>query len=110
MGLSGYRLEPAVLLLVALAALPVVNLAGPQDRTSYELTRRLVLQHTLPIEPELFDRAVFRGKSYSDKAPGMSFLAVPWFQLERAAGIAKPPVEWRQEGDLSLWLMRALTS
>src|SRR5690348_329771 len=110
MGLSGYRLEPAVVVLVALAALPIVNLAGPQDRTRYELTRHLVLRHTLTVEPGLFDRAVFGGKSYSDKAPGMSFVAVPWFQLERAVGIARAPAAWRQEGDLSLWLMRVLAS
>jgi hypothetical protein len=108
--LRGYRLEPLVLALVALAALPVVDLAGPQDRTRYELTRHLVLRHTLTVEPGLFDRAVFDGRSYSDKAPGMSFLAVPPFQLERAVGIAKAPREWQSEGDLSLWLMRVLTS
>jgi hypothetical protein len=99
-----------VLILVALAALPVISLTGPQDRTRYELTRHLVLGHTLTVEPTLFDRAVFDGRSYSDKAPGMSFLAVPAFQLERVAGIAKAPREWKPEGDLSLWLMRVLTS
>jgi hypothetical protein len=101
---------PLVLLLIALAALPVVNVAGPQDRTRYELTRRLVLRHTLTVEPGLFDRAVFGGKTYSDKAPGMSFAAVPSYELERAAGIARAPSGWRPEGDLSLWLVRVLTS
>ena len=110
MQLAGYRFEPLVLALVALAALPVVGLTGPQDRTRYELTRHLVLRHTLTVEPGLFDRAVFDGRSYSDKAPGMSFLAVPAFELERVAGIAKAPSGWQAEGDLSLWLMRALTS
>jgi hypothetical protein len=101
---------PLVLLLIALAALPVVNVAGPQDRTRYELTRHLVLRHTLTVEPGLFDRAVFGGKTYSDKAPGMSFAAVPPYELERAAGIARAPRDWRPEGDLSLWLVRVLTS
>ena len=73
----GYRFELLVLALVALAALPVVNLTDPQDRTRYELTRHVVLYHTLTIEPGFFDRAVYHGKTYSDKAPGMSFLAVP---------------------------------
>jgi hypothetical protein len=108
--LRGYRFEPLVLVLVALAALPPISLTGPQDRTRYELTRHLVLYHTLTLEPGLFDRALFEGRTYSDKAPGMSFLAVPAFEIERAAGIAKAPTEWKPEGDLSLWLMRVLTS
>jgi hypothetical protein len=108
--LPGYRFEPVVLVLVALAALPVVGLTGPQDRTRYELTRHLVLHHELEIEPDLFDRAVFDGRTYSDKAPGMSFLAVPVYHGERLAGIAKAPYEWDSEGDLSLWLLRVLTS
>jgi len=107
---SGYRFELPVLALVALAALPVVNLTGPQDRTRYELTRHVVLYHTLTLEPGLFDRAVFDGRSYSDKAPGMSFLAVPAYEAERLAGIAKAPTDWQDEGDLSLWLLRLLTS
>ncbi len=99
-----------MLLLVALAALPVVNLTDPQDRTRYELTRHLVLYHTLTIEPGFFDRAIFDGRTYSDKAPGMSFLAVPAYEGERLLGIARAPRDWRLEGDLSLWLVRVLTS
>ena len=99
-----------MLALVALAALPPISLAGPQDRTRYELTRHLVLYHTLVLEPNLFDRALFDGRTYSDKAPGMSFLAVPAFELERAVGVAKAPVDWQVKGDRSLWLIRVLTS
>lgn len=106
----GYRFELPVLLLVAAAALSAVNLTGPQDRTRYELTRHLVLYHTLTLEPGFFDRAVFDGKTYSDKAPGMSFLAVPAYEVERLAGVARAPRDWHAEGDLSLWLMRVLTS
>ena len=99
-----------MLVLVALAALPPISLTGPQDRTRYELTRHLVLHHTLVLEPGLFDRAVFNGRTYSDKAPGMSFLAVPAYELERGAGIAKAPADWQAKGDPSLWLIRVLTS
>jgi len=100
-----------VLVLVALAAAAADQPCGPrQDRTRYELTRHLVLQHTLVLEPGLFDRAVFGGNTYSDKAPGMSFLAVPAYELERVAGIAKAPVDWHAKGDASLWLIRVLTS
>jgi hypothetical protein len=99
-----------VLALVALAALPPISLTGPQDRTRYELTRHIALHGSIRLENTLFDRALYKGRTYSDKAPGMSVLAVPWFELERGLGIAKAPVEWKSEGDGSLWLMRVLTS
>jgi hypothetical protein len=108
--LRGYRFEPLVLVLVALAALPPISLTGPQDRTRYELTRHIVLYQTLTVENELFDRSLYHGHSFSDKAPGMSFLAVPAYQLERVLGIARIPTEWRREGDITLWLVRVLTS
>ena len=99
-----------MLVLVALAALPPISLTGPQDRTRYELTRHLVLRHTLVLEPSLFDRAVFDGRTYSDKAPGMSFLAAPAYEVERIVGIAKAPADWEAKGDPSLWLIHVLTS
>jgi hypothetical protein len=105
-----YRLEPLVLVLVALAALPAVSLTGPQDRTRYELTRHLVLYHTLVLENNLFDRALYNGHTYSDKAPGMSFFAVPGYEFARVIGVAKAPVDWESEGDASLWLVRVLSS
>src|SRR2546430_9091365 len=108
--LRGYRFEPLVLVLVALAALPPISLTGPQDRTRYELTRHLVLHHTLVLESNLFDRAVFDGRTYSDKAPGMSFIAVPAYEAERVVGIAKAPAERQATGDPSLWLIHVLTS
>jgi hypothetical protein len=108
--LEGYRFEGLVLVLVAVAALSIVNMAGPQDKTRYELARRIVLYHTLTVEPTLFDRATFGGRSYSDKAPGMSLLAAPVFAGENLVGAARPARAWEAEGDLSLWLVRILTS
>jgi len=99
-----------LLVLVALAALPPIALTGPQDRTRYELTRHVALHRTIRLEPGLFDRAVFNGHTYADKAPGLSFAAIPAFELERATGIAKAPRDWHSEGDASLWLMRVLSS
>src|SRR5437879_7963218 len=46
----------------------------------------------------------------SDVCSSDLFLAVPAFELERATGVAKAPTEWEAKGDLSLWLMRVLTS
>jgi hypothetical protein len=105
-----YRYEWLVLLLVALSSLAVVNVANPQDTTRYELTRHVVLRHTVTLEPDLFDRAVYRGRTYSDKAPGMSFLAIPAYEVERLLGIARAPYDWTGKGDLSLWGIRVATS
>ena len=110
MRLRAYRFEPLVLLLVALAALVAVNVSNPEDGTRYELTRHLVLRHSLEVEPQLFDRAVYGGRTYSDKAPGMSFLAVPAYQVERTLGVARAPKDWEREGDLSLWGIHVATS
>ena len=95
---------------MALAALPPISLAGPQDRTRYELTRHLALHGTIRLEPDLFDRAVYAEHTFADKAPGLSVAAIPAFELERAAGIAKAPRDWHAEADASLWLMRVLSS
>ena len=108
--LGGYRFEALVIALVALASLSVVNLASPQDRTRYELTRHVVLHGTLTIEPGFYDRAQYGGKTYSDKAPGMSFLAIPAYEVERLMGVARAPSGWASEGDLSLWGIRIATS
>jgi MFS family permease len=96
--------------LVALAALTPIALTGPQDRTRYELTRHVALHRTIRLEPGLFDRSIYNGHTYADKAPGLSFAAIPAFELERATGIAKAPHDWHSEGDASLWLMRVLSS
>jgi hypothetical protein len=104
------RSELAALVLVALTALPVVSVGTTQDATRYEQTRHLVLYHTLTVGPGLFDRAVRGGRTYSDKAPGMSFLAVPAYQAERALGVARAPRAWDLEGDRSLWGIRLATS
>ena len=106
----GYRYEWLVLVLVVLAALTIVDVANPQDTTRYELTRHIVLQRTLTIEPDVFDRAVYAGHTYSDKAPGMSFLAIPAYSVERALGVARAPHDWTGKGDLSLWGIRIATS
>lgn len=105
----GYRFEPLVLLLVVLAALVPVDVSNPQDGTRYELTRHLVLHHSLSIEPGLFDRATYGGRTYSDKAPGVSFLAVPAYVVERALGVARAPRDWAAKGDLSLWGIRVFS-
>src|SRR5439155_1214880 len=104
--LVAYRGEWVVLALVALAALTVVNAAGPQDDTRVMLTRSIV-HGKLTVPASLFDRAVYGGRSYSDKAPGMSVLAVPAYALERAGGVDPRPRHWDGRHALRLWLLRA---
>ena len=96
-----------MLVLVGLATLAVVNVAGPQDWTRLELTRSMALHGSLQVPSSLtVDKAVYRGRTYADKAPGMSVLAIPAFEVERALGVAKPRDEWSREGDLSVWGLR----
>jgi len=96
-----------VLVLVGLATLSVVNVAGPQDWTRIELTRSLALHGSLQVPADLpVDKANYGGHTYADKAPGMSVLALPAFEVERAVGVAKPRSAWDTEGDLSVWGLR----
>ena len=66
---------------------------GWNQDSRFDLTRALVERHTLRIDAyhaNTFDKAYFNGHYYSDKAPGLSLLAVPvWaadYVVERAAG------------------------
>lgn len=105
-----YRFEWLVVALVAVAALGVVDVANPQDTSRYELTRHVVLHGSISIEPDVFDHATYGGRSFSDKAPGMAFLAIPAYELERVLGVARAPRDWGRKGDLSLWAIRLATS
>ena len=51
------------------------------------------------------DRAEFGGRFYTDKAPGVSFLADS--RRAGACGSGRPP--WHHEGDLRLWAVRLAT-
>lgn len=112
---GAYRGEVAVLVLAAVAALAVVSPHTPQDVTRFTLTRALVEDATVRIDPyaaQTFDRAERDGHSYSDKAPGLSLLAVPAYAVLDAA-TAAPPADvraWDGEGDLRVWALRLATS
>jgi hypothetical protein len=96
-----------VLLLLGLATLTVVQVSGPQDWTRLELTRSIALLGSLQIPADLpIDKALYGGRTYADKAPGMSVIAIPAFELERALGVAKPRSKWDAKGDLSVWGLR----
>jgi len=102
------RHELVLLVLVALAALSPVYVVSSQDVSRLCLTQSLV-HARLTIAPCVghhVDQARFHGRTYSDKAPGMSVLALP---VAEAIGLPAPS-HWRYRHDLQVWLVRVLTS
>ena len=97
------RHETVLLVLVALGALLVVHPPGAQDTSRICVTRSIVhgsLSATSCLAGN-GDRAEFGGRFYTDKAPGVSFLAIPAAQIVR---LGPPP--WHHDGDLRLWAVR----
>ena len=79
------RHETVLLVLVALGALLVVHPPGAQDTSRMCVTRSIVhgsLSATSCLAGN-GDRAEFGGRFYTDKAPGVSFLAIPAAQIVR---------------------------
>jgi hypothetical protein len=109
-----YRGERLVLALVAVIALGPVYPVGFQDVSRLALTQSLVDSGTLRIDPfadQTGDSARYRRHYYTDKAPGISFFAVPTFALLRGADVLVPSA--RAKGAWSswraLWVLRLLT-
>ena len=60
---------------------------GWNQNSRFDLLRAIVERHTLQIDAyadNTQDKAHFRGHYYSDKAPGLVFLAVPFAVVARA--------------------------
>src|SRR5579864_9777593 len=58
---------------------------GWNQNSRFDLLRAIVERHTLQIDAyheNTQDKAYFRGHYYSDKAPGLVFLAVPFARSE----------------------------
>ena len=72
-----------VLLAFALFAAGTPQIENPGEQTRLELATSLGLHGSVAIDPVLeaygtpFDRAVRDGKTYADKAPGLSFVGAP---------------------------------
>jgi hypothetical protein len=102
------RWELVLLALVAVVGLSPVYSTNAQDVSRLCLTRALV-QGRLTVSPcvgGVIDRASYRGRTYSDKAPGLSLLAVPAVEA-----VHLPTAEqWTFAGYLPLWAVRVLTS
>jgi hypothetical protein len=110
----GYPREALVLALVALAALGPNYANGWQDVSRLALTQSLADSGSLRIDrfqSATGDKALYRGHYYTDKAPGISFIALVPFEVFRVAGVVVPPKGangvWYQPR--SLWIFRLLT-
>ena len=98
------RHELLLLTLVALAALTVVYPPGAQDVSRLCLTRAAVHGH-LSADTCLHgavDVASYRGHLYSDKAPGVSILAIPSAEAVRL----RDPSHWHYRYDFRVWATR----
>jgi hypothetical protein len=98
------RHELLLLALCAVAALSTVNLINVQDQSRFCLTDalahgRLTVDHCIG---RTGDRARYAGHLYSNKAPGMSLLALP---AALVAGYAPTP-EIPQHVGARLWFVR----
>jgi len=102
------RFERSLLALVGFAALSSVYVRGTQDVSRLCLAHSLLHGH-LTIEPcagATLDRATYAGHVYSDKAPGLSVLAMP---VVWAVGLFGAH-GWAAHGDLRLWVVRLATT
>ncbi len=101
------RRELLLLSLVAAAALSVVYPVGAQDVSRMCLTRSLAHGHLAADQCLVgsVDHASYGGHLYSDKAPGLSALALPVAEL---TGL-RAPAAWHHNGDLRLWAARVAT-
>jgi hypothetical protein len=78
---------PLLVVLVALTALAFAYGPGWPDVSRLGLTQSVALHSTLRIDryaAQTRDRSRYGGHWYSDKAPGISFLALPAFEAMRA--------------------------
>lgn len=94
--------------LVTLTAFAVLHATDAQDESRLALTHALVADQTTRIDRwhDTKDRSIFSAHFYTDKAPGLSLLAIPAYAIERAVGGLASP--WR--GRWSRWLMRVLVN
>ena len=111
LSLRRFQHEWLVLALVAVAALGFMHAANTQDKTRLALTQALVEHGEIHIERygEPVDRAVYGGHIYTDKAPGLSLLAVPAVVglrgVEHLAG-ERTPLLW--DSAPRLWALRVV--
>lgn len=106
-----YRHEALLLLLVGAAALSFVYKLNWQDTSRLSLTQSFALDRSLRIDrwaEQTGDKARYGGHFYTDKAPGLSLLALPSFAALRAGGAIGSREErlgaWNRAS--TLWILR----
>src|SRR5215210_5065347 len=100
MTLRAYRREWLVLALVALATLPILNVVNTQDVSRLALTNALA-RGSVQIDRDhrlTADRAYYKGHWYSDKAPGVSIVA-----LAPVQGLRVVDAVVRNREDVPFW-------
>jgi hypothetical protein len=101
------RHEVLLLVLVAVVAFLPAYRVGDQDLSRFCVTQSLVHGHLSNdgcLQPS-FDKAIYGGHLYSDKAPGLSFFAIP-----AAEAVRLPPLEQVEGSSVRLWVVHLLTS
>ena len=109
-----YRHEWLLLGLIALTALTFYHDAGAQDTSRLALTQAVYADHSLRVDlwgRGSSDITIYDGHYYSDKAPGMSFLALPAYALLRGSGLVSAGDEragvWQKRS--ALFILRLVT-
>jgi hypothetical protein len=112
---QGYPYEALLLVLVAFATLGFFYKLNWQDISRLALTQSVALDGTLHIDrwaEQTGDKARFDDHFYSDKAPGLSFAALPAFEALHATGVVRRNEErfgvWNRP--IALWLTRLATA
>lgn len=108
---QAFRRERLVLALVALTALVILQQDSTQDHSRLALTQSILERGTLNIDPyrDTNDKAFYGGHTYSDKAPLISFLAIPHVAAVRAIDrVVGNPTERAWDGKWRRYVLRVL--
>jgi hypothetical protein len=107
------RARSALLLAAFLTAAfgPFIAPLTSQPASRIALTAAISEHHTVDTDgyPHGIDRATYKGRLRSDKAPGQPLLAVPVYLVGRAAG-AESAAHLRQDANLGAWWVTLWTS
>ena len=99
MQLRSYRHERLLLVLIALATLTIMHPRSTQEETRMALSQAILAHGSFAIDWYGYtnDRALYGKRFYSDKAPGIAFVAVPAVAVVRAID------KWQDPGHIRSW-------
>lgn len=108
-----FRREPLVLALIAVTALPILQQGSTQDQSRLALTQSILERGTLNIDPyrDTLDKSRYGDHWYTDKAPGLSFVALPAVAAVRAVDrVVGNPTERAWDGGWRRYILRVLVN